>query len=388
VRSGYPTPIPTFPLKGRARVGMGCHTRLNLQCNYMILKDKIILVTGGTGSMGKTFVQRALGGEAGAPKKIIVFSRDEAKQHEMRLALAHQSRTTDEVIYRNFMHVVEFRIGDVRDYAAVCSAVKRADIVVNAAALKQVPSCEYFPGEAVLTNCIGAHNIVRAIGENDYPVETVVAISTDKACKPVNVMGMTKSLQERIFVSANILQPQTRFIGVRYGNVLASRGSVIPLFHDQIRRGGPVTVTVPGMTRFLLSLHAAVDTVFAAIKGAKAGEIYVPDAPAATVMNIAKALIGRRKIPVKVTGIRPGEKMHEIMVSEEEIHHCVRRGQYYAIKSMLPELDRGRREANALKKEFSSADNVIGHAATVKLLKQHRLMLEDAPQFNDGELLR
>ncbi|MCW5603809.1 MAG: polysaccharide biosynthesis protein [Burkholderiales bacterium] len=354
----------------------------------MILKNKVILVTGGTGSMGKTFVHRALSGEHGVPKKVIVFSRDEAKQHEMRVAFQHRSRTTDEVIYRNFMSVLEFRIGDVRDYAAVCTAVKRADIVVNAAALKQVPSCEYFPGEAVMTNCIGAANIVRAIQENDYPVETVVAISTDKACKPVNVMGMTKAVQERIFVAANILQPKTRFIGVRYGNVLASRGSVIPLFHEQIRLGGPVTVTVPKMTRFLLSLHDAVDTVFAAIQGARPGEIYVPNAPAATVMNIAKSLIKNRKISINITGIRPGEKMHEIMVSEEEVHHCVRRGKYYAIRSMLPELNQGRRERNALQKEFSSADNVVSLADTMKLLAKHRLMVDDAPQFNDGELLR
>src|SRR5262249_23175159 len=153
----------------------------------------------------------------------------------------------------------------------------------NAAALKQVPSCEYFPEQAVLTNCLGARNIVRAIAENQLPVETVVGISTDKACKPVNVMGMSKAIQERIFIAANVLNSKTRFIAVRYGNVLASRGSVIPLFHEQIRRGGPVTITVPGMTRFLLSLDEAIDTVFAAIAGARAGEIYVPDASAATV---------------------------------------------------------------------------------------------------------
>ncbi|MGQ0525741.1 MAG: polysaccharide biosynthesis protein [Betaproteobacteria bacterium] len=353
----------------------------------MILKGKSILVTGGTGSMGKTFVQRVLSGELGVPKKVIVYSRDEAKQHEMRLAFQHRTRTTDEVIYRNFMQVLEFRIGDVRDYGAVCSAVKRADIVVNAAALKQVPSCEYFPGEAVLTNCIGAHNIVRAIEENDYPVETVVAISTDKACKPVNVMGMTKSLQERIFVAANILNRRTRFIGVRYGNVLASRGSVIPLFHEQITVGGPVTVTSPGMTRFLLSLDRAVDTVFAALRSARPGEIYVPNVPSATVMNLAKALIGRRRIPIKVTGIRPGEKLHEIMVSEEEVNHCVKRGEHYVIKSMLPELNTGKPERNALKREFSSADNVIGFAETVRLLKKHRLMVEEVLPA-EGELLR
>ena len=337
--------------------------------------------------MGKTLVRRVLSGELGLPRKVIVYSRDEAKQHEMRVAYLRKTVTTDEVIFRNFMNVLEFRIGDVRDYAALCSAIRDADIVINAAALKQVPSCEYFPGEAVLTNCMGALNIVRAIEQNRYPVQTVVAISTDKACKPVNVMGMTKSLQERIFVAANVLNRDTRFIGVRYGNVLASRGSVIPLFHDQIRHGGPVTITVPGMSRFLLSLEDAVDTVFAALKGARAGEIYVPDAPAATVINIARALIRKRKIDISITGIRPGEKMHEIMVSEEEVHHSVRRSNYYAIKSMLPELS-GKREPNVLKKEFSSADNIISYGATVKLLKAHGLLMDDAPQFEEGEMLR
>jgi UDP-glucose 4-epimerase len=341
----------------------------------MLLDGKIVLVTGGTGSMGKTLVNRLLAGEVGKPKKVVVFSRDEAKQHEMRLAFQRRSRSTDEVIYRNFMQVLEFRIGDVRDYAAVCSAVRRADVVVNAAALKQVPSCEYFPAEAVLTNCIGACNIVRAIEENGYPVQTVVAISTDKACKPVNVMGMTKSLQERIFVAANILNPGTRFIGVRYGNVLASRGSVIPLFHEQIARGGPVTITSPKMTRFLLSLDRAVDTVFAALKSARAGEIFVPRVPSATVANIAKALIGKRPIPIRITGVRPGEKLHEIMVSEEEIHHCVRRGDYYVIRSMLPELGGGRREANALTAEYSSGADVMSYAATATLLRKHDLMV-------------
>jgi UDP-glucose 4-epimerase len=355
----------------------------------MIFEGKTILVTGGTGSMGKTFVHRVLTGEQGTPRKIIVLSRDEAKQHEMRMSYLHKLVATDEVIYRNFMSVLEFRIGDVRNYADVCSAVKAADIVVNAAALKQVPACEYFPTQAVLTNCIGAANIVRAIEENGYPVETVIGISTDKACKPVNVMGMTKSVQERIFVAANILNPRTRFICVRYGNVLASRGSVIPLFHDQIRKGGPVTVTVPDMTRFLLSLNQAVDTVFAAIREARRGETYVPNAPAATVINIAKTLIGERGIEIRITGIRPGEKMHEIMVSEEEANHCVRRGDYYAILPMLPELrEDGGREPNALTKEFSSDDTVLDLAGTARLLGQHRLMVDDVDLSQDVEMLR
>jgi UDP-glucose 4-epimerase len=341
----------------------------------MMFKDKRILVTGGTGSMGSTFVRRVLSGEQGMPKKVIVFSRDEAKQHDMRMSYQHRAHATDEVIFRNFMNVLEFRIGDVRSYAEVCGAVRDADIVVNAAALKQVPTCEYFPEQAVLTNCLGPANIVRAIAENRYPVETVISISTDKACKPVNVMGMTKSIQERIFISANVLNPSTRFVCVRYGNVLASRGSVIPLFLDQIRNGGPVTLTVPEMTRFLLSLDQAVDTVFAAFGGARAGETYVPRAPSATVENIAKALIGERGVATKVIGIRPGEKMHEIMVSEEEANHCVRRGEYFAILPMLPEL-RGTApaEPNALKGEFSSADTVLDFKGTAALLRKHQLL--------------
>jgi len=354
----------------------------------MIFEDKKILVTGGTGSMGKTFVRRVLSGELGTPKKVIVFSRDEAKQHNMRMSYLHKLVATDEVIYRNFMSVLEFRIGDIRSYADVCSAIKTADIVVNAAALKQVPACEYFPTQAVLTNCMGASNIVRAIRENSYPVDTVIAISTDKACKPVNVMGMTKSLQERIFTAANVLNPETRFICVRYGNVLASRGSVIPLFHEQIRSGGPVTVTVPEMTRFLLSLNQAVDTVFTALRKARPGETFVPRAPSATMLNIAQALVGDRDIEIKITGIRPGEKMHEIMVSEEEAHHCVARRDHYAILSMLPELsDPQKSEPNVLSKEFSSEDTVLSFDQTIALLKDHNLMVEDV-ELEDTELLR
>ncbi|CUS36122.1 polysaccharide biosynthesis protein [Candidatus Nitrospira nitrificans] len=355
----------------------------------MILTDKTILVTGGTGSMGKKLVHRLLTGELGTPKKVIVLSRDEAKQHEMRMSYLHRQVTTDEVIFNNFMNVLEFRIGDVRRYEDVCSAVKQADVVINAAALKQVPTCEYFPLQAVLTNCLGASNIVRAIEEQGYPVGTVIGISTDKACKPVNVMGMTKAVQERILVAANILNPRTRFVCVRYGNVLASRGSVIPLFHDQIKNGGPVTITSPEMTRFLLSLDDAVDTVFAALRDARRGETYIPRAPSATVMNIARALVGPRDLSIKTIGIRPGEKLHEILISEEEIHHCVRRGAYYAIQPMLPELRQdSASESNALVKEYSSGDEVLDLAGTTALLKKHRLMVEDGDPGDGVELLR
>jgi FlaA1/EpsC-like NDP-sugar epimerase len=351
----------------------------------MMLAGKRVLVTGGTGSMGKVLVRRLLSGEVGMPSKVTVLSRDEAKQHEMRLEWLRRTTSTDDVIYRNAKNVLEFRIGDVRDYADVCAAVRDADVVANAAALKQVPTCEYFPEQAIRTNCEGPINIVRAIVENGYPVETVIGISTDKACKPVNVMGMSKALQERIFITANLSAPKTRFICVRYGNVLASRGSVVPLFLEQIRSGGPVTVTLPGMTRFLLSIDQAVDTVFAALKEAKPGEIYVPRLPSATVINLARALVGDRKIEVKETGIRPGEKIHEIMVSEEECHHAVDRGpKYFAILPMLPDL-RGASPKDVLGKEFSSADTVVDLAATAALLRSHRLMPDQAEA---GEILR
>jgi FlaA1/EpsC-like NDP-sugar epimerase len=352
-----------------------------------MLEGKRVLVTGGTGSLGKVLVRRLLAGDLGVPRKIIVFSRDEGKQHAMRMAYMHRTVTTDEVIYRNFMQTLEFRIGDVRSYADVVASIADADIVINAAALKQVPTCEYFPEQAILTNCVGASNIVRAVREHGSHVESVVAVSTDKACKPVNVMGMTKALQERIFIAANVLAPRTRFVCVRYGNVLASRGSVIPLFHDQIRSGGPVTVTVPEMTRFLLSLDQAVDTVFEALRHARAGETYVPRAPSATVMNIARALVGKRKVPIQVTGIRPGEKMHEIMVSEEECNHTEQRGAYYAILPMLPELRGTDAQPAALEAEFSSAQVLLSLDDTAKLLADHRLTVDD-PQIAGEELLR
>ena len=355
----------------------------------MIFDGKVLLVTGGTGSFGKVFIRRVLSGEKGIPKKIIVLSRDEAKQHDMRLSYMKKTVATDEVIYRNFMNVLEFQIGDVRSYADVCAAVKNADIVVNAAALKQVPTCEYFPVQAIMTNCLGPSNIVRAIMENSYPVQTVVGISTDKACKPVNVMGMTKALQERIFTCANVTNPATRFICVRYGNVLASRGSVIPLFHEQIRNGGPVTITVKEMTRFLLSLNQAVDTVFAAVEHAKRGEIYIPVAPAALVTDIANALIGDKKTKIKITGIRPGEKLAEILVSEEEVHHCFKRGNFYVIAPMLPELrDTEEPKSRPLSEEYSSANDVLDYNAILALLNKHGLMFTGKEFQEEGELLK
>src|SRR5438094_28327 len=212
-------------------------------------EGKRILVTGGTGSLGQTLVKRILSGESGTPEQITVFSRDEAKQHYMRLEFLNRQVATDDVIYQNSQARLKFRIGDVRDYSALLAAMRDTDIVFNAAALKQVPSCEYFPFEAVLTNIHGAENIVKCIRENNLTIETVVGISTDKACKPINVMGMTKALQERILIEANRESRFTRYNCVRYGNVIASRGSIIPLFVEQIQNEQPITITLEQMTR-------------------------------------------------------------------------------------------------------------------------------------------
>jgi FlaA1/EpsC-like NDP-sugar epimerase len=330
-----------------------------------------VLVTGGTGSLGKTVVRRLLSGDAGRPARVTVFSRDEAKQHDMRLSYLHRESATDDIIYKHSQELLSFRIGDVRDYSAVSRALAEADVVVHAAALKQVPSCEYFPAEAVATNVLGALNLVRAIRELRLPVKVVAGVSTDKACKPINVMGMTKAMMERIMVEAN-LGSDTRFVCVRYGNVIASRGSVVPLFIDQIAAGGPVTITLREMTRFLLSLDRAVDTVFAAIEHALPGETYVPRVPAARVVDVAEALINGRNIPLTYTGIRPGEKIHEIMVSEEECHRTVERGGYYVVCPMLPELRRESIESPALTSEYSSSEITLDRRALEEMLAPFR----------------
>ena len=352
-----------------------------------MFQNKRILITGGTGSLGKVLVRRLLSSKFGTPRKIIVYSRDEAKQHSMRLEYLNRRFATDEVIYRNFEQLLEFRIGDIRDFHSISSALRKCDVVFNAAALKQVPSCEYFPFEAVQTNIGGPENIVRAIREHDLSIQTVVGVSTDKACKPVNVMGMTKAIQERVFIRANLDCPDTRFICVRYGNVLASRGSVIPLFRDQIASGGPITITTEDMTRFLLSLDEAVDTIFAAVQGARPGETYIPRVPSAKVTDIARVLVGSREIKTVITGIRPGEKIHEILVSEEEAFRCIRRDDYNVILPILPELREDLADLDFLSKEFSSADHLMPIQEVAALLCKHKLMPEiDAPF--DGELLR
>jgi FlaA1/EpsC-like NDP-sugar epimerase len=350
------------------------------------LQGKRVLVTGGTGSLGKTLVRRLLSRESELPERVVVFSRDEAKQHQMRLDFHNRPNQTDEIVYENFQRILQFRIGDVRDYDSVCLALQDIDVVVNAAALKQVPTCEYFPFEAVQTNIHGPNNILNAIQQNRLPVETVVGVSTDKAVLPVNVMGMTKALQERLLVSAQLFLPKTKVVIVRYGNVLASRGSVIPLFQQQIQAGGPVTITDVRMTRFMFTLSLAVDAICAAIETGKRAEIYVPKIPAGRMVDVARAMIGDRDIETRVIGIRPGEKLHEVLISYEESAHTEDRGKYYVIAPLLPELSSGAPPNAVDLWQYSSSDGPASFEDIQSLLADNGLTAKLNGAVNEESL--
>ena len=342
------------------------------------------LILGGTGSLGKTLVRRLLAGDQGMPNKIIVFSRDEAKQHFMRLEYRGKKVGTDDIAYQDSDDLLEFQIGDARDYAAVAAAVARADVVIYAAALKHVPSCEYVPLEAVKTNVLGAANVVRAVQEVGHNVKVVLGVSTDKACKPINAMGITKALQERVFVAAN-LHSDVPHICVRYGNVLASRGSVLPLFAQQVQKGGPVTITDKAMTRFLLSLDDAVDTIFHALANPVPGAIFVPQVPSASMEDVARYMIGDTEASIEYTGIRPGEKLHEILISEEEGPRTYSSGEYYAVLPMLPELaGKVKVKPEPFGSEFNSRDHVMTTLVLERFLRERgvsvrELLAEEEP---------
>jgi UDP-glucose 4-epimerase len=340
-----------------------------------------VLILGGTGSLGQRLFNRLLTNEAGNPAVITIFSRDEAKQHYMRLAFQQAAAATDDIIYRDVASRVRFAIGDVRRYEDVRRSADRADVIFHAAALKQVPTCEYFAGAAVDTNIYGALNLVRALREGVHGEKHVIGISTDKACKPVNVMGMTKALQERVFVQANVDVPTVRFVNVRYGNVMASRGSAIPFFIEVARQKKPIPITDDRMTRFLMTLDQSVDLILSAFQRANPGETFLPIVPCARVVDIARAVAEDDDWPLVISGIRPGEKIHEILVSEEEISHTERRDEELIILPILPELrvSAGVAANRPFTREFSSADDNLPLPQVNALLRKHRLTVGTAP---------
>ncbi len=340
----------------------------------MILQGKRILITGGTGSLGRNLVRRIMTGEAGTPAKVIIFSRDEDKQYWMRLEWKSIKVATDDVVYCNADQILHFCIGDVRDYESVARSIHEADIIIHAAALKQSPVCEYFPYESLKTNVLGVQNIIRAVTETGNGVEVVLAVSTDKACKPINVYGMCKAIQERLTIEANVRCPNTRFMCARYGNVAASRGSVIPLFREQISNGGPVTITRKEMTRFMLTLDAAADIIFDTIRYAKAGDTYVPALPSANIMDLAEVMIGDKGTSIEFIGTRPGEKIHEILIAEDEIPRTIKGGDYYVIRPILPEMRGGEIGQPPLTKELSSADWAMSKSELKAFLEKNGLL--------------
>ena len=286
-----------------------------------VFKDKVLLITGGTGSFGNAVLNRFLRTDIG---EIRIFSRDEKKQDDMRHDF--QARMPE------VANKIKFYIGDVRNKSTLKYAMKGVDYVFHAAALKQVPSCEFFPMEAVKTNVMGTDNTLDAA--IDAGVKCVICLSTDKAAYPINAMGITKAIEEKIAVAKSRLSGDTKICCTRYGNVMCSRGSVIPLWIDQIRKGNPITLTEPKMTRFIMSLEEAVDLVLFAFENGKNGDILVQKAPACTIQTQAEAvceLFGGKKEEIKVIGIRHGEKMYETLLTKEEAAKAIDMGNFYAV---------------------------------------------------------
>ncbi|MDA7702524.1 polysaccharide biosynthesis protein [Gammaproteobacteria bacterium] len=311
-----------------------------------MFKNKILMITGGTGSFGNAVLKKFLKTEF---DEIRIFSRDEKKQDDMRRLLNNDK--------------VKFYIGDVRDYDSISSAMKGVDFLFHAAALKQVPSCEFYPMEAVRTNILGAENVLKAAIENE--LEKVVVLSTDKAVYPINVMGLSKAMMERLMIAKARMQPRgakTVLCATRYGNVMASRGSVIPLFIDQIQKNKAITITDPEMTRFLMSLDDSVDLVTYAFNNANQGDIFVQKSPASTVSDLAKALknLFNSSVDTRIIGTRHGEKLYESLLSREEKSKSIDLDRYYQVPMDSRDLnyenffDDGRKEA-------SLADDYTSH---------------------------
>jgi len=294
---------------------------------HQVFNNSVLMITGGTGSFGHTVLKRFLDTDV---KEIRIFSRDEKKQEDLRIELASDK--------------VKFYIGDVRDYSSVSQAMVGVDYIFHAAALKQVPSCEFYPMEAVKTNVIGTENVLNAAVAND--VKRVVVLSTDKAVYPINAMGISKAMAEKVVVAKSRTIPEAGpvFCCTRYGNVMASRGSVIPLFVNQIKAGSSVTVTDPNMTRFLMSLDDSVDLVLYAFEHARQGDLFVQKAPASTVADLAQALkeMFGSDCSTKVIGTRHGEKLYESLISREEMAKAEDMGEYYRVPADNRDLNYGK----------------------------------------------
>ncbi|MBE0471043.1 MAG: polysaccharide biosynthesis protein [Methyloprofundus sp.] len=316
-----------------------------------MFNDKTLLITGGTGSFGNAVLRRFLNTDI---KEIRIFSRDEKKQDDMRKQ------------YNN--PKLKFYLGDVRDENSIIDAMRGVDYVFHAAALKQVPSCEFYPMQAVKTNVIGTENVLNcAINLN---IKKVIVLSTDKAVYPINAMGISKAMMERVAVakSRNLLDKQTMIACTRYGNVMASRGSVIPLFIDQVRSGKEITITDPSMTRFMMSLDQAVELVLFAFENGHNGDIFVQKAPAATIELLAKtltSLLGQAQHPIQVIGTRHGEKLYETLLTKEEMVHAMDMGDYYRIPADTRDLN--------YSKYFEEGEAVVTQAHEYHSHNTHRL---------------
>lgn len=310
-----------------------------------MFENKVLLITGGTGSFGNTVLKRFLSTEV---REIRIFSRDEKKQEDMRIAFNNPK--------------LRFYIGDVRDYDSTFQALKGVDYVFHAAALKQVPSCEFYPMEAVRTNVIGTENVLNAANANN--VSRVVVLSTDKAVYPINSMGISKAMAEKLMVAKARSQREneTVYCATRYGNVMASRGSVIPLFVSQLKEGKPLTVTDPNMTRFLMSLEDSVDLVLYAFTHGKQGDIFVQKAPASTVADLAQAIkeLFNKDEPIRIIGTRHGEKLYESLISREEMAKADDMGGYYRIPADNRDLNYAQYFTEG-EEEISNRDDYTSH---------------------------
>ena len=296
-----------------------------------IFKDKVLLITGGTGSFGNAVLKRFLDSDL---KEIRIFSRDEKKQEDMRISYNNEK--------------IKFYIGDVRDYRSIEDAMDGVDYIFHAAALKQVPSCEFFPVQAVETNILGTNNVLEAA--INHNVKKVIVLSTDKAAYPINAMGMSKAMMEKVAVAKgrNLREDQTIICRTRYGNVMASRGSVIPLFCEQIEKGKPLTITNPDMTRFMMTLEDAVDLVIYAFEHGNQGDLFVQKAPAATIDVLAQAVkeLKNSDAPIKHIGSRHGEKLYEVLVTKEEMVGAEDLGDYFRIPADNRNLNYAKYENN------------------------------------------